>query len=359
MLAVSIVGARPQFVKLAVMCRAFAECRDVTHRIIHTGQHYDAAMSDVFFRDLDIPAPDYNLGAGSGSQGEQTGEMLKRLDPVLADLRPGWVLLYGDTNSTLAGALSASKLHFRIAHVEAGLRSFNRMMPEEINRIVADQLSDLLLCPTETALANLRKEGIADRAVLTGDLMYDAALWYLAKAESQNVLAEYSWSAGPFALATIHRAENTDDPARLKALLFGLDRIASELMPVILPLHPRTRKAMAAGGCKPAQVHVAEPMTYLQMLAMEQRARLVLTDSGGVQKEAYFMKTPCITLREETEWIETLDNGCNTLAGADPGRMFEAARRAAAAGPWTAHYGSGDASRRTLEALGVLAAVEA
>jgi len=351
MLAVSIVGARPQFVKLAAMCRAIEAHRGVTHRIIHTGQHYDAVMSEVFFRDLEIPLPDCNLGIGQGSHGEQTGNMLRRLDPVLLELRPDWVLLYGDTNSTLAGALSAAKLRFPIAHVEAGLRSFNRSMPEEINRIVADQLSDLLLCPTETALGHLRAEGIAERAVLTGDLMYDAALCYARKAEATNVLSRHQWATQPFALATIHRAENTDDPSRLEALMSGLDRIAAELIPVVLPLHPRTRKAMAAAGCQPSRIRLLEPVTYLEMLALEHRAHLILTDSGGVQKEAYFLKTPCITLRHETEWSETLANGCNFVVGTDPGRMFEAAQRAPAAGPWTLHYGTGNAGSRILAAL--------
>jgi UDP-GlcNAc3NAcA epimerase len=351
MLAVSVVGARPQFVKLAAMCRALASRAGVRHHIVHTGQHYDAAMSDVFFRDLDIPEPHHNLGVGSGSHGEQTAEMLKGLDRVLIELRPDWVILYGDTNSTLAGALSASKLHLRTAHVEAGLRSFNRRMPEEINRIVADQLSDLLLCPTETAMANLKQEGILQRAVLTGDLMYDAALYYAAKAESQNVLADSRWLSEPFALATVHRAENTDDPDLLRAIMSGLDRVSAELLPVVLPVHPRTRKALATAGCTPRHVQLVEPMNYLEMITMERHARLVLTDSGGVQKEAYFMHTPCVTIREETEWVETLENGCNVLVGGDPDRMFEAARNAPAAGPWALHYGSGDAGARMVEAL--------
>lgn len=352
MLAISVVGARPQFVKLAAMCRSIAARGGMEHRIIHTGQHYDAAMSDVFFRDLDIPAPDFNLEVGSGSQGEQTGEMLKRLEPVLVDLKPDWVLLYGDTNSTLAGALTAAKLHLRNAHIEAGLRSFNRRMPEEINRIVADQLGDILFCPTETAMENLRNERLADRAVVTGDIMYDAALFYGERAEARDVLRHWSSLGGAFALATIHRAENTDDPARLTSLIRGLDRVASELMPVILPLHPRTRKALSAVQCTPHVVRIVEPVTYLEMVALEKRARLVLTDSGGVQKESYFVQTPCITLREETEWVETLANKCNTLAGADADRMFEAAAQWESAGPWTNPYGSGDAGARIVAALG-------
>lgn len=347
---VSIVGARPQFVKLAVICRSAAES-GVRHQIIHTGQHYDAAMSDVFFRDLEIPAPDHHLGVGSGLHGEQTGEMLKRLEPILLELRPDWVVLYGDTNSTLAGAVTASKLHLKVAHVEAGLRSFNRRMPEEINRIVADHLSDILLCPTETAVSNLTTEGLHGRAVLTGDVMYDAALWGARKAEAAGIFADSPWQTMPFALATIHRAENTDDPTRLHALLEALEQISAEIATVLLPLHPRTRKVLEQQGWKPSSLQVIEPLNYLEMLWMERRARMILTDSGGVQKEAYFMKVPCITLRDETEWVETLPNGCNVLAGADKMKIVTAARNVGQAGPWTAAYGDGDAGRRTIEAL--------
>ena len=348
---VSIVGARPQFVKLAVVVRAAAESGRAEHIIIHTGQHYDVAMSDVFFDELEIPAPDHHLGVGSGSHGEQTGEMLKRLEPVLTTVRPDWVLLYGDTNSTLAGGVVASKLHFRVAHIEAGLRSFNRHMPEEINRIVADRLSHLLLCPTATALENLRKEGLADRAVVTGDVMYDAALWGARKADAIKVLAGSPWRDRPFALATVHRAENTDDTSRLTGLLDGLERISADIAPVVLPMHPRTRKMVAAMGWKPKTVCVVDPLSYLEMLWMEQHACLILTDSGGVQKEAYFMRVPCVTLRDETEWVETLENGCNVLTGADSDRIVTAARSASQAGPWASPYGSGDAGRRTVDVL--------
>jgi UDP-GlcNAc3NAcA epimerase len=346
---VSIVGARPQFVKLAVISRAASDRAE--HQIIHTGQHYDAAMSDVFFRDLEIPPPDHHLGVGSGAHGEQTGEMMKRLEPILASIRPDWVILYGDTNSTLAGAVVASKLHLKVAHVEAGLRSFNRRMPEEINRIVADHLSDLLLCPTDTAVTNLKAEGLAAKAVVTGDVMYDAALWGARKAEATGVFAESPWQHKPFALATIHRAENTDDPDRLAALLEALEQISTELCPVVLPLHPRTRKVLEQQGWQPRALQLIEPLNYLEMLWKERRARMILTDSGGVQKEAYFMNVPCITLREETEWVETLANNCNTLAGADTAKIVAAARNAASAGPWTLPYGNGDAGIHTIEAL--------
>src|SRR5262249_38164459 len=281
MRVLSIVGARPQFVKLAVICRAMEGRAGWTHSIIHTGQHYDSGLSDVFFQELGIPAPDHHLGVGSGSHGEQTGEMLKRLEPVLAEEKPDWVLLYGDTNSTLAGAVVASKLVMRTAHIEAGLRSYRRGMPEEINRVVADHISDLLLCPTPLAMGNLKKEGIEARAVLTGDVMYDAAIQYRQIAESRNGALDRIWQRGGFALATVHRAENTDDPERLRAIVDALERIASTICPVVWPVHPRTRKRLAETGCSPSALNMIEPASYFEMLLLEGRARFILTDSGG------------------------------------------------------------------------------
>lgn len=350
---VSIVGARPQFVKMAIICSAVDAVGDpsLEHRIIHTGQHYDAAMSDVFFEDLGIGAPHHHLGVGSGSHGEQTGEMLKRLEPVLMCEQPDWVLLYGDTNSTLAGAVVASKLGQKAAHVEAGLRSYNRRMPEEINRVVTDHLSDLLLCPTPVAVENLRKEGLAERAVLTGDVMFDAALAFRERAEKRGGPLADEWQPGTFALATVHRAENTDDPGRLRSIFKALDRIAEAICPVVLPLHPRTKKCLAAAGWSPRALRIIPPCSYLEMILLEGRARFVLTDSGGVQKEAYFVKTPCITLREETEWEETLEHNCNALVGADEEKIVTAARNAGKAGPWTAAYGDGAAGAKILSAL--------
>jgi UDP-GlcNAc3NAcA epimerase len=351
----SIVGARPQFVKMAVIARAVKEASvrhsALRHRIVHTGQHYDFQMSDVFFEELGIDAPDHHLGAGSGSHGEQTGEMLKRLEPVLVHENPDWVVLYGDTNSTLAGAVAASKLGFKLAHVEAGLRSFNRRMPEEMNRIVADHLSDLLLCPTAAALENSAREGLAGRAVLTGDVMLDATLIYRAEAEERKADFAAGWPPGSFALATVHRAENTDDPERLRNIFSALDHVAAEICPVVLPLHPRTRKVMERFGCSPRKVRILPACSYLEMLLLESRARFILTDSGGIQKEAYFVKVPCITLRDETEWVETLENRCNTLTGADPDRIFRAARDTVSAGPWLAAYGDGRSGRRIIEML--------
>jgi UDP-GlcNAc3NAcA epimerase len=302
---VSIVGARPQFVKLAVICRAMQH-RDPgeswSHRIIHTGQHYDPELSSVFFKELEIPRPSCDLDVGSGAHGAQTGEMLKRLEPVLIAEKPDWVLLYGDTNSTLAGALAAAKLDLRMAHIESGLRSHRRAMPEEINRIVADRLSDVLFCPTPLAVDNLGKEGLGDRAVLTGDVMYDASLAFRQVAESRGGPLADAWKAGEFALATVHRAENTEDPERLGAVVAGLEKIARSICPVVWPMHPRTRKQLAALGLSTGSISVIPPVSYLDMLLLEGRARFILTDSGGVQKEAYFLKVPCITLRDETEW---------------------------------------------------------
>jgi len=348
----SIVGARPQFVKLAVICRAAAKCGSWTHRIIHTGQHYDASLSAVFFEELTIPRPDHDLGVGSGTHGEQTGEMMKRLEPILAAEKPDWVLLYGDTNSTLAGAVVAAKLGLRSAHIEAGLRSHRRSMPEEINRVVADHLGDLLLCPTESAVDNLRKEGLGGRAILTGDVMFDASILYRAAAEQRGGELSETWRPGEFALATVHRAENTDDAERLGAIASALDRIARTMCPVVWPVHPRTRKRLGETGCLTGRVTTIEPVSYFEMLLLEGRARLILTDSGGVQKEAYFFRVPCITLRDETEWVETLENGCNVLAGAGEEQITRAAAKIQQAGPWTAAYGDGNAGGAILKALG-------
>ena len=346
----SIVGARPQFIKMAIVCRAAGELK-VDHTIIHTGQHYDADMSDVFFRELDIPAPHYHLGVGSASHGAQTGEMIKKLEPVLLEVKPDWVVLYGDTNSTLAGAVVAAKLGLRTAHVEAGLRSFNRRMPEEINRIVADHLSDLLLCPTETAIENLRSEGLSARAIFTGDVMYDAALVFREKAERERSAFASKWLNGKFGLATVHRAENTDDPIRLGSILAALEQISASICPVVLPVHPRTRDRLKQMNWHPENITMIGPVSYFEMLLLEGNSRFILTDSGGVQKEAYFLRTPCITLREETEWVETLRNNCNVLTGADCGRICEAARNTGNSGPWEATYGHGNAGVAVIEAL--------
>jgi UDP-GlcNAc3NAcA epimerase len=350
----SIVGARPQFVKLAVMCRALARCPDTegwVHRIIHTGQHYDPSLSAVFFQELMIPRPDHDLEVGSGSHGAQTGEMLKRLEPVLAAEAPDWILIYGDTNSTLSGALVGAKMGLALVHIEAGLRSHRPGMAEEINRVVADHLSQLLCCPTELAIENLRKEGLEQRAVLTGDVMYDAALTYRQLAENRGWPSALIRPEDGFALATVHRAENTDDPARLRAIIRALERIAAGLCRVLWPVHPRTRKRIEETRLATSLITMIEPVSYLDMLLLEGRARFILTDSGGVQKEAYFFKVPCITLRDETEWEETLENRCNVLTGCSEERILEAASTAGKCGPWKSSYGDGDAGSSILEAL--------
>jgi len=339
---VTVVGARPQFVKAAPVSKVLR--RDHTEVLVHTGQHYDRALSDLFFEEMDIPRPDHELGIGSGPHGRQTGQMLIGIEEVLLAERPDWVLVYGDTNSTLAGALAAVKLGIPVAHVEAGLRSFNRAMPEEHNRILTDHCADLLLCPTQTAVDLLRGEGVTSGVHLVGDVMYDAALQFAEVARQHStILAELGLAPKGYALATLHRPYNTDDPARLQEVLAALDALE---MPIILPLHPRTRARLTdmdrlqiangkwqTNNCNSqfavCSLQFINPVGYLDMLALEQSAALILTDSGGVQKEAYFFAVPCVTLRPETEWVETVAAGWNRLAWGDAAVVVEAAR-----GPW-------------------------
>ncbi len=319
----TVVGARPQFVKAAVVSRALARA-GVEEVLVHTGQHYDATMNQVFFDELGVPAPAANLDVGSGPHAAQTGAMMTRLEAYLLDQPPvDWVVVYGDTNSTLAGALVAAKLHLPLAHVEAGLRSFNRRMPEEINRVVADRLVALLCCPTQTAVENLRKEGIVEGVHLTGDVMLDATRHFARHAAARAPLATLTGHAPQeYYLATVHRAENTDAPARLAGIFEGLGRLRA---PVLLPLHPRTRARLGGLGV-PGNVELMEPASYLAMLTLVRNARGVLTDSGGLQKEALWLSVPCITLREETEWVESLENGWNQLVGSDPDAIATAVR---------------------------------
>ena len=322
---VTVVGARPQFIKCASVSR---ELRKVAQEIlVHTGQHYDDSMSASFFRELEIPEPDYNLGVGSGPHGAQTGEMLRKIEEILDKEKPDTLLIYGDTNSTLAGALAAAKLHVPVAHVEAGLRSFNNAMPEEINRIVADHVSTWLFCPTDTAVNNLKKEGITSGVHQVGDVMLDALTHNIKIAESKSVILEkLGLSPKSYYLATVHRAENTDDRPRLSAILAAFDAISKEL-PVIWPMHPRTRKKLADAGLKLAdKVTAIEPASYLDMLKLESNAQAILTDSGGVQKEAFWLGVPCITLRDETEWVETLKEAGNQLAGSTRDGILKAFR---------------------------------
>jgi UDP-GlcNAc3NAcA epimerase len=311
----TIIGARPQFIKAATVSRIIQQRADISEILVHTGQHYDNNMSEIFFQQLDIPQPDYHLGIGSGSHGSQTGKMLETIESVLLKEKPDWVLVYGDTNSTLAGALAAVKLHIPVAHVEAGLRSFNRKMPEEINRVLTDHAADLLFPPTQAAVDNLDNEGIDKNKIdLVGDVMYDAALYYSAKAKQQSkVLEQLQLTEKNYILATIHRAENTDNPARLKAIFDGLEQIAEQI-PVILPLHPRTNEALKHHKQPTKNIQLIEPVGYLDMVMLEKQAKLIATDSGGVQKEAYFHQVPCVTLRNDTEWLELLELGANVLS---------------------------------------------
>lgn len=349
MKVVSVVGARPQFIKAAAVSRVLR--RQHEEVLLHTGQHYDDLMSDVFFRELDLPRPDVNLGVGSASHGRQTGEMLIGIERVLQEERPDWVLIYGDTNSTLAGALAAAKLGIPLAHVEAGLRSFNRTMPEEINRVVADRLSDLLFCPTQTAVENLAREGITSGVHLVGDVMYDILLWSLPLAERRSgILERLGVVPGTYLLATIHRAGNTDIRENLSAIVAGLNATGE---PVVFPLHPRTRRALTRWGIVPAEnVRLIEPVGYLDMLVLERNARLILTDSGGVQKEAYWLGVPCLTLREETEWVETVEAGWNILVGTSVERLIEAVHTFRPRGDRPAFFGDGRAGEKIVEALG-------
>jgi len=349
----TVVGARPQFIKAAPVSRAL-QAAGIDEFLVHTGQHYDANMSQIFFDELGIPRPDVNLGVGSGSHGRQTGEMLIRLEEVMMTERPDWALVYGDTNSTIAAALAAAKLHIPIAHVEAGLRSFNRNMPEEHNRVLTDHCADLLLCPTQTAVDNLSNEGVTRGVHLTGDVMYDAALMFGQQARRQSdVLSRLGLEPKTYLLATIHRPHNTDYPERLAGILDAFGQLDA---PVILPIHPRTRKKIADLGLDVDElaargVRIIDPVGYLDMLLLEQNARLILTDSGGIQKEAYFFQIPCITLRNDTEWWETVDAGWNVLVGWDVDKLLHYARTLSPTGEQPRLFGDGRAANKIADIL--------
>ncbi|HOP48875.1 MAG TPA: UDP-N-acetylglucosamine 2-epimerase (non-hydrolyzing) [Desulfobacteraceae bacterium] len=352
----TIIGARPQFIKAAMISHAIAAHNQlvgyaqIEEIILHTGQHYDDHMSAIFFRELDIPEPKYNLGIGSASHGRQTGQMLMAIEEVLLKERPDWVLIYGDTNSTLAGALAASKLHIRIAHVEAGLRSFNRLMPEEINRVVSDQLSHLLLCPSQVAIDNLAAEGITKGVSITGDVMAGALQFAATRASvHSDILASLGLRPQGYIFATVHRAENTDNSQRLENIVSAF---ASLNEPVIFPVHPRTRKFLKERGYKLSEnVTLMDPVSYFDSVALETSARFLLTDSGGMQKEAYWLKVPCITMRDETEWVETVESGWNVLAGADHDRIVNAVRTFTAPMEHLPLYGDSESAARCLHAL--------
>ncbi len=350
---VTVLGARPQFIKASVVSDALSRAGKLREILVHTGQHFDANMSDVFFSELGMAPARHQLNIHGGSHGSMTGRMLIELERVLLQEQPDLVLVYGDTNSTLAGALAAAKLHIPVAHVEAGLRSFNMRMPEEINRVLTDRLSTWLFVPTAAAEGHLRREGVDPAAVhLVGDVMYDVALLHGARVSAgDDGLARLGVRAGPYALATIHRAENTDDPIRLAAIVRGLQAVAAEL-PVVWPMHPRTRaKLRDTPGLK--QLTIIEPVGYLDMVRLEKHAAVIATDSGGVQKEAFFHRVPCVTLRDETEWVELVDAGWNRLVSPERAEPIRAAILAAvgSSGGDVAPYGDGAAAARIVDAI--------
>jgi UDP-GlcNAc3NAcA epimerase len=366
---ISIIGARPQFIKIAPLAQAIDNynlraSESIDHLIIHTGQHYDPGMSEIFFEELKIPRACINLEVGSASHGRQTGQMLEKVEQVLLETQPGCVVIFGDTNSTVAGALAAAKLHIPVAHVEAGLRSYNRRMPEEINRVVSDHIADLLLAPTPTAVANLHKEGVFGEIVFTGDIMLDAVLYNREIAEKKSTLLQrLGLNNQRFLLATVHRAENTDEDNRLEKLLASFQFLADLGWLLVFPIHPRTRnilKTKFPDWPKGDQVKIIEPVGYLDMLSLVGHAAILLTDSGGLQKEAFFLGCPCITLREETEWVETVQGDGNLIAGVEPEKITDAVKtwekrvqagfdRSAIKDPRL--FGDGNAAFQTLTAI--------
>lgn len=352
---VTIIGARPQFIKAAVISRAIRQrSEEIKELIVHTGQHFDSNMSDIFFEELDIPKPDFHLGVGGGTHGQNTGRMLEKIEEVLLQEKPDYVLVYGDTDSTLAGTLAAVKLHIPVAHVEAGLRSFNRKMPEEINRILTDHASDILFTPTSTAVKNLENEGVSVAKIKqVGDVMFDAALYYGAKVEQNSTLLDnLGITSKKYALVTLHRAENVDNKDRLSSIFDGLSKYANQ---IILPLHPRTKKMIQNFEISlPKNIKIIDPIGYLDMILLEKHADLIATDSGGVQKEAYFHKVPCITMRDQTEWIELVEHGVNILTGADTDSIIDALNKVSAIDPILfvkPLYGTGVSGKDIVNAL--------
>ncbi len=346
----SIVGARPQFIKCAPLSRSIR--RENEEILVHTGQHYDPEMSDIFFNELNIPQPDYDLGIGSGSHGEQTGEMLIAIEKVLHKEKPDIVLVFGDTNSTLAGALAASKLHIKVAHVEAGLRSFDRSMPEEINRVITDHVSDFLFCPTDSSVINLRKEGILSGVHMVGDVMLDALKYNLKIAEKKStILEDLDLISKEYLVATVHRPSNTDSFDSLSSIV---EAFCDSDLPVVFPVHPRTKKCLKQYGLwgkLDGSVKAVPPLGYLEMLQLIANARKILTDSGGVQKEAYMLGVPCITMRENTEWIETIDDGWNVLVGADYKKIMDSIRLFEGSKSVGNIFGNGDTAERICDIL--------
>ncbi|MBP1968451.1 UDP-GlcNAc3NAcA epimerase [Virgibacillus natechei] len=349
----TIVGARPQFIKTGMLSKTLKLNSEIEEVIVHTGQHYDDNMSTIFFKQLNLQNPDYYLGVGSGSHGKQTAKMLEELENVMVSVDPDIVLVYGDTNSTLAGSLAASKLHIPIAHVESGLRSFNKKMPEEINRIITDHLSDWLFCPSDAAVKNLRKEGIDKGVYQTGDIMYDAVSYFKPYAVQQSsILQDLSLVENRYYLATIHRAENTDDPQRLKSILEALQQLEME---VVIPIHPRTKSKIKQfrlmNSISYPPIKLVEPLNYFDMLTIASNANVILTDSGGVQKEAYMLQVPCITIRDETEWEETVQSGWNHLAGSDTQQIVDTVKALQIPKEYPTLFGDGRTSQKIVEIL--------
>ena len=345
---VTVIGARPQFIKAAVVCKALRENHNEI--IIHTGQHYDDNMSKVFFEELNIPKPDYNLNIGSSNHGCQTGNMLISIEAILEKEKPNYVLVYGDTNSTLAGALAASKILIPVIHIEAGLRSFNKSMPEEQNRILTDHISNILCAPTKTAVNNLSNEGIIKGVYNVGDVMYDSVLHFAKIAEQKSdIMSRLNLNKEEYVLATMHRAENTNDFFKLKNIIEAFNESEEK---IILPLHPRTERYIKEYGLSFSKnIKVIESVGYLDMLILEKRSKKIVTDSGGVQKEAFFFGKPCITLRDETEWIETVENGWNIIVGADKVKIKDAILQFKCSKPKEGHFGFGDAAKKIVDII--------
>jgi len=347
---VTVLGARPQFIKAGSVSREIAKYENVIEIIVHTGQHYDTNMSDIFFEEMKIPKPDYYLGVGGKGHGAMTGQMIEKIEEILVQEQPDWLLVYGDTNSTLAGAISASKLHIKVAHIEAGLRSFNMRMPEEVNRILTDRVSSIMFCPTKTAIENLEQEGVNSwdtKVSLSGDVMQDGALFYRELAQKPDVAID-----DDFILCTVHRAENTDDVNRLTSIVEALNEIALTKQ-IILPIHPRTNNILRDMSVVLSDnIKVIDPVGYLNMVWLIDNCSLVLTDSGGLQKEAFFFGKSCITMRDETEWVELIENNFNVLVGADKEKILAAYNNHKFSDDFDLDlYGSGMASKNIIEDL--------
>jgi len=350
----TVIGARPQFIKAAAVSRAIRECSNIKEIIIHTGQHFDFNMSEIFFKEMDISKPNYNLDVNGLSHGAMTGQMLEKIEPVIIKEKPDYVMVYGDTNSTLAGALAAAKLCIPVAHVEAGLRSFNMKMPEEINRILTDRISRFLFCPTENAVLNLRNEGFESlkcKIVKSGDVMQDAAMFYSKQSSQKSAIID-NLGLKEFVICTIHRAENTDDIERLKNIFEALTFINKEVR-VVLPLHPRTKKMVDRLSVNTGNIKIVEPVGYFDMIELLKHCSLVLTDSGGLQKEAFFFGKPCVTLRDETEWVELVENGYNVLAGALKEKILDSYKKMIGKNiaDSSSLYGGGNASINIIKEL--------